>query len=51
MIYGPQKIPYCLFLISHYERHINALLEDVLLRSLVDCLFAEKLAQEPPPSP
>jgi len=39
------------FFISRYERHINTVLEDVLLGSLVDGISSEKLAEEPAPSP
>jgi len=52
--YSPEtKKTYSLlpFFISRYERHINTVLEDVLLGYLVDGLPAEKLAEEPAPSP
>lgn len=39
------------FFISRYERHINTVLEDVLLGYLVNGLPAENLAEEPAPSP
>jgi len=39
------------FFISRYERHINTVLEDVLLGYLVDGLSIEDLSEEPAPSP
>lgn len=39
------------FFISRYERHINTVLEDVLLGHLVNGLPIENLSEEPAPSP
>jgi hypothetical protein len=37
--------------ISHYERHINTVIEDVLRGYYTERLAAEKMAEEPSPSP
>jgi hypothetical protein len=39
------------FFINHYERHINTVIEDILLECFDNGVSAERLAEEPTPSP